>query len=150
VGVPIPAPAAAPASAPSIPINRGSIPAVPGSRLSGDELITNLFEAMHDLNFLRDPLEGADFVLALLMDKLPSTIGLVHFYDINTREFVVVRAVGPGAPKAVQARTSEKDPLIAEAMAKKRAVVLPDTTGDERAKDGRWKMLDAECRSLVC
>jgi GAF domain-containing protein len=126
------------------------VPSIPGARLSGDELITTLFEAMHDLNFLRDPLEGADFVLALVMDKLPSTVGLVHFYDINTREFVVVRAVGPGAPKAVQARTSEKDPLVAEAMHKRRALVIPDTSNDERAQKGRFAMLDTACKSLVC
>ena len=84
--------------------NRGSIPSVPGSRLSGDELITDLFEAMHDLHFLRDSLEGADFVLALVMDKLPSAVALVHFYDINAREFVVVRAVGPGAREGAASR----------------------------------------------
>jgi hypothetical protein len=137
-------------SSPSIPASRGSIPSVPGARLSGDELITTLFEAMHDLNFLRDAFEGADFVLSLIMDKLPSTVGLVHFYDINSREFVVVRAVGPGATKAIQARTSEKDPLVVEAMRGRRAVVIADATGDERAQKGRWSMIDVACRSLVC
>jgi len=133
-----------------MPANRGSIPSVPGSRLSGDELITTLFEAMHDLNFLRDPLEGADFVLGLVMDKLPCTVALVHFYDINTREFVVVRAVGPGALKAIQARTPEKDSLIAEAMHTRRSVVIAEASGDERAQKGRWGMIDISCRSLVC
>jgi hypothetical protein len=147
---PAPAPRSSRPSFPAVPGNRASVPSIPGNRLSGDELITTLFEAMHDLNFLRDPLEGADFVLSLVLDKLPCTVALVHFYDINTREFVVVRAVGPGATKAVQARTPEKDPLIAEAMHGRRAVVIADATSDERAQKGRFTMIDTTCRSLVC
>jgi len=133
----------------SEPPPRTPMPSVPRVRLSGVELITDLFEAMHDLHFLRDPLEGADFVLALVMEKLPSTVGLVHFYDIDAREFVVVRAVGPGAAKALQIRTSEKDALIAEAMHKRRAVVIDDGTDDPRAQNGRWALIGS-CRSLVC
>jgi putative methionine-R-sulfoxide reductase with GAF domain len=149
-GEPIPSAPPSRPSFPAVPANRASVPSVPGSRLSGDELITTLFEAMHDLNFLRDPLEGADFVLALLMDKLPSTVGFVHFYDINSQEFVVVRAVGPGAIKAVATRTPEKDPLIAEAMRTRRAIVIAEASADERAQKGRWAMIDTACRSLVC
>jgi putative methionine-R-sulfoxide reductase with GAF domain len=129
---------------------RSSRPSIPGKRLSGDELIVDLFEVMHDLHFLQHPLDGADFVLALIMDKIPSTVGLVHFYDIDAREFVVVRAVGPGAAKALQMRTSEKEPLIAEAMQKRRAVVLRDSAAAERARKGRWALLDVETTSVVC
>jgi hypothetical protein len=124
-------------------------PSVPRVRLSGVELITDLFEAMHTLHFLRDSLEGAEFILALVMEKLPSAVGLVHFYDINSREFVVVRAVGPGAAKALQIRTSEKDPLIAEAMGGRRAVVIDDAKMDPRAQNGRWALIGS-CLSLVC
>lgn len=148
-----PAPAvAAPTAVPSEPALqriRTPAPSAPRIRLSGVELITDLFEALHDLHFLRDSLEGADFVLALVMEKLPSTVGLVHFYDIDAREFVIVRAVGPGASKTLQIRTSEKDALIAEAMRNKRAVVIDDATGDPRAQNGRWALIGS-CRSLVC
>jgi len=128
---------------------RSPTPSAPRVRLAGVELITDLFEAMHNLHFLRDSLEGADFVLALVMEKLPSTVGLVHFYDINAREFVVVRAVGPGGAKALQIRTNEKDSLIAEAMRSRRAVVIDDATEDARAQRGRWALIGS-CRSLVC
>jgi GAF domain-containing protein len=104
---------------------------------------------MHNLHFLRDSLEGADFILALVMEKLPSAVGLIHFYDINAREFVVVRAVGPGGAKALQVRTSEKEPLIAEAMRSRRAVVIEDASNDPRAQNGRWALIGS-CRSLVC
>ncbi len=104
---------------------------------------------MHNLHFLRDSLEGADFVLSLIMEKLPSTVGLVHFYDIDAREFVIVRTIGPGAAKTLQIRTNEKDALIAEAMRSKRAVVIDDATADPRAQNGRWALIGS-CRSLVC
>jgi GAF domain-containing protein len=124
--------------------------APPAVRLSGVELIADLFECMHDLHFLPDALAGADFVLRLMLDKLPSAVALVHFYDIDAREFVVVRAVGVGAAKVMQLRTNEKEPLIAEAMHKRRAVVLDDATGDSRAQNGRWALIGDPPRSLVC
>jgi hypothetical protein len=153
----MPVPVAAPPSAEAPPAEpsaeppppRTPAPSAPRIRLSGVELITDLFEAMHDLHFLHDPLEGADFILHLVMEKLPSTVGLVHFYDIDAREFVVVRAVGPGGAKALQIRTNEKESLIAEAMRSRRAVVIDDATKDSRAQSGRWALIGS-CRSLVC
>jgi hypothetical protein len=147
--VAVPAPVAAPPPPLDTSTRRTPLQSSPRVRLSGVELITDLFEAMHNLHFLHDSLEGADFILALVMEKLPSAVGLVHFYDINAREFVVVRAVGPGAAKALQVRTNEKEPLIAEAMRSRRAVVITDATGDERAQNGRWALIGS-CRSLVC
>jgi GAF domain-containing protein len=127
---------------------RGSAPSLGRRRLVGEELIADLFEAMHDLHFLRDPFEGADFVLSLVMDKLPSQVGLVHFYDIDAREFVVVRALGPGAATRLGHRTSEKDPVVAEAMRKRRAVVVADVEAGEQT--GRWEGLEVPARSFVC
>ena len=74
----------------------------------------------------------------------------MHFYDIDAREFVVVRAVGAGAAKVMQIRTNEKEPLIAEAMRKRRAVVIDDAAGDPRAQNGRWALIGDPPRSLVC
>jgi hypothetical protein len=132
------------------PAPRAQVPSAPGVRLSGVELIADLFECMHDLHFLPDALTGADFVLSLMLDKLPSQVALVHFYDIDAREFVVVRAVGVGAVKVMQLRTSEKEPLIAEAMHKRRAVVLDDASSDTRAQNGRWALIGDPPRSLIC
>ena len=105
---------------------------------------------MHDLHFLRDGIEGADFILSLLTEKLPSAVVLVHFYDIDAREFVVVRASGKGAKKVLSIRTSEKDPLIAEAMRKRRAVVIADAQDDPRTSRGRWALIDVATKSLAC
>jgi hypothetical protein len=145
-----------PEAAPVIPVttpvapSRAPAPSVPSVRQSGVDLIADLFECMHDLHFLPDALAGADFVLALMLDKLPSAAALVHFYDIDSREFVVVRAYGAGATKAMQVRTNEKEPLVAEAMGKRRAVVLDNAAGDMRAQNGRWSLVGDPPRSLIC
>jgi hypothetical protein len=71
------APAPAAAKAPSTPPQPAQVkkPAKPHKRLSGEDLITELFESFGDLHFLRDSLEGAEFVLALMLEKLPSASG---------------------------------------------------------------------------
>jgi GAF domain-containing protein len=129
---------------------RAAAPSSPAVRLSGVELIADLFECMHDLHFLPDALAGADFVLGLMLDKLPSAVALVQFYVFDAREFVVVRAVGAGAAKVMQLRTNEKEPLIAEAMLKARAVVLDDAATDPRVQNGRWALIGDPPRSIIC
>jgi GAF domain-containing protein len=114
----------------------------------GEELITDLFEAMHDLHFVRDPHEGADFVLTLALEEFRSEIGMVHLYDINRREFVIARAVGPKAQQVIGGRTAERDPLVTEIMRRRRPFVL-DVRRDPRVKAGRWAALGAEPRVIL-
>jgi hypothetical protein len=122
---------------------------VPTKRLSGDDLLAELFEAFNDLHFLRDSIEGAEFVLALTLEKLPSEIGLVSLFDINKREFVIVRQTG-GAQRAVGQRQPERAPIASTAMRKRHAVVISDPGGAQRAVDDRFKHIGVEIRSLVC
>jgi hypothetical protein len=144
-----PSSAASPRPASSPPRRkRASIPPKSGARLSGDDLIAELFEACSDLHFLRDALEGADFVLALTLEKIPSTVGLVSLFDINRREFVVVRQ--RGGKSALLARLPERAPLVQAAMRSQRAVVVPDASRDERALDDRWKAIGGELSSVIC
>ena len=60
---------------------------------------------MHELHFMRDIVSGAEFVLGVLNDTLPCELTLVHVFDINTGQFVLVRANGPGSDKLVLFRT---------------------------------------------
>jgi hypothetical protein len=99
-------------------------PPVPKHRIRGDELITVLFESMHDLNFLRDSIEGGDFCLGLALEKLPSRIGLVYLYDIDHREFVIVCASGAPPDGIVGKRFAETEPALSNAMRKRRAILL--------------------------
>jgi GAF domain len=139
---PIDAPKAAPAAAAS------SRPAAPRKRLSGDDLLAELFEAFGDLQFLRDSLEGAEFVLALTLEQLPCEVGLVSLFDMNTREFVVVRQSG-GQGSALCARQPERAPVAGNAMRKRRAIVVSDPAGAAAAMDDRFRAAGVEIRSLV-
>ncbi|WP_437877000.1 GAF domain-containing protein [Sorangium sp. So ce513] len=138
---------AAPTAPSRPPRRRSSFP--PGNgRLSGDDLLAELFEACSDLHFLQDTLAGADFILALTVEKIPCALGLVSLFDINRREFVVVRQ--HGGKGALLTRLSERAPLALAAMRSRRAVVVPDAASDERVMDDRWKAAGAELRSVVC
>jgi GAF domain-containing protein len=120
-----------------------------GKRLAGDDLLTELFEAFGDLHFVQDALAGADFVLHLTLQKLPSEVGLVSMFDMNTREFVIVRQSG-GPRSAITMRQPEKAPLAISAMRKRHAVVVADAAEAERAMDTRWRAIGVELKSLVC
>ncbi|WP_235879866.1 GAF domain-containing protein [Polyangium aurulentum] len=143
-----PKPAAPPAAAPAAAAKPASL-RPPKPRATGEELLTELFEACADLGFLSDPLEGADFVLALAMEKIPSELCLVSLFDIDKKEFFVVRQSG-GKTQCLGATLSEKSGLAQAAMRAKRAVVIPDAVRDPRATDARWKAIGIEPKSIAC
>ncbi|AUX20119.1 uncharacterized protein SOCEGT47_005820 [Sorangium cellulosum] len=129
------------------PPRRSSRPPKAG-RLSGDDLIAELFEACSDLHFLHDTLEGADFVLALTLDKIPCAVGLVSLFDIDRREFVLVRQ--HGGKGALLSRLPERAPLAQAALRSRQAAVVPDVSRDERALNDWWTPLGVTPRSVVC
>jgi GAF domain-containing protein len=94
--------------------------------VAGEELVADLFDAMHELHFQRDALEGGDFCLTLAMEKLPSEVGLVHLYDIDRREFIVAAARGAKASALLLRREAESDSMLAAAMRRRRSVVVGD------------------------
>jgi hypothetical protein len=140
---PVPAP-----TKPAVPVAAAK-PAAPKKRLTGEDLLAELFEAFGDLHFVRDSLEGAEFVLNLTLEKLPAEAGLVSLFDMNTREFVVVRQKG-GAKSALCARQPEKAPLAFSAMRKRHAIVIDDAAGAEGAMDDRWRTAGVQLKSIVC
>lgn len=122
-------------------------PATP-KPVSSDEIIADIFESMHDLHFLRDAYEGADFVIALALDKMRCKLGIAQLYDINRREFVVAHAVGPGADNTLGNRTSEHDPMLAEIMNRRTPFVI-DASKDPRFREGRWEHLGGEPTAVL-
>ena len=139
---------AAAAKAAAVPATlRNSSPAK--KRLSGDDLITELFEAFGDLHFVRDALEGAEFVLALTMEKLPSEVAVVSFFDMNKREFVIVRQSG-GPKSALCARQPERAPLAFSAMRRRHAIVVADKEGAAKATDDRFRAMGVEIKTMIC
>jgi GAF domain-containing protein len=92
-------------------------------RVTGDELISSLFESMHDLHFLRDALDGGQFCLALATEVLPARAALIHFFDVERREWVVACTRGKDTPRLLNVRTPEGDDLLREAARRRRAIV---------------------------
>ncbi|HVY45598.1 MAG TPA: GAF domain-containing protein [Minicystis sp.] len=118
-------------------------------RLAGDDLLGELFEALSELGFMADALAGAEYVLAVALEKIPSELGLVSFFDINKREFVVVRQMG--GPRGVLGfRQPEKAPIALSAMRNKQAVVVTEAEQVARATDARFEAAGVEVKSLVC
>ncbi|HEY6561219.1 MAG TPA: hypothetical protein VI072_28295 [Polyangiaceae bacterium] len=149
--------AGAPASAVSAPASTGiparaAAPPAPARRRqrSSEDLISELFETMHDLHFSPDLISGAEFVLKVLHGALPCELTLVHVFDINTRQFVVVRASGPGSEKLLLHRTADGDPVLSAAMHRRRALRLDRAGEDPRLASGRWKLPGVEPRHAVC
>ncbi len=112
-------------------------------RATGEELISDLFESVHALDFCKDSVEAAAFTLKLAMEKLASDTGAVHLYDIDRREFVVVQAEGPGAEALRGLRTPDTDALAAEAMRRRGAFIVAASSGDPLAAGRRWEALAA-------
>jgi GAF domain-containing protein len=120
-----------------------------GPRLEGDELLTDMFEAMAELNFLGDALEGADFVLAQAMEKLPCEVGLVSLFDMAHREYVVVRQIG-GKRSGVLLRLPQHAKLPQTAMRYSRAVIVAEPSRHRDQIDRRWREIGVTLHSLVC
>jgi len=89
-------------------------------RVSGDELITSLFESMHDLHFLRDALDGGQFCLALATEVLPSRAAIIHFFDIEKREWVVACTRGKEMGRLLTMRAPENDEILRDCARKRR------------------------------
>lgn len=123
--------------------SRIPIPKV-GSRTNGDEVIALLFEAMHDLHFLRDAIEGADFCLQLAQEVIPSRAGFAHFFDLEKREFCLVRAKGESTGELIGKRHLEGEPILSAAVKAKRAVVR----GTEDTMTNRYIVIGG-AKSLV-
>ncbi|MDI1428161.1 GAF domain-containing protein [Polyangium sorediatum] len=154
-----------PARSPSAPPPRaaaGSSPAIkaaattttkstpPKARVrSAEELMKELEGASTDLHFLSDALEGADFVISILREQLPSELILVWFHDAEKRELVLVRQQG-GKHDRLLARMPDRTGLAQAAIANKKALVITDAQRDPRAVDARWKAFGIDPKSIAC
>ncbi len=99
-------------------------------RRAGEDLIGELFETMHDLHFLQGVADGAEFMLAAVDSIVPCDGVLIHVFDINTRQFVVVRAKGPGAMRVLLQRTPDSDPFFNAVMRRPGSVAIHDVASD--------------------
>lgn len=105
---------------------------------------------MHDLHFMQGVADGAEFALAALDSVIPCDGVLVHVFDIDSRNFVVTRAKGPGAIRALLHKTPDHDPFVATVMRRPRSVVLQDVADDPRILGARWDALGIQPRRALC
>jgi len=147
-----PVPATAPVGSNPTSAERGSRPRIvlEARRRAGEDLIGELFEIMHELNFAHDVAEGSEFVLSVLNELLPCEGVLIHVFDINTGHFVVVRAKGPNANTVLLQRMSDQDPLVRSVMRSTHATSVEDATDDPRFSGSRWQALGVAPRSVLC
>jgi GAF domain len=124
--------------------------AVAGRRRAGEDLISELFELMHELHFMRDVAAGAEFVLSVLDEVLPCEGVLIHVFDINTNHFVVVRAKGPNAKSALLQRMPDQDPLALSVMRSPQAISIQETAGDPRFAGKRWETVGVTPKMALC
>jgi hypothetical protein len=110
-------------------------------RRASDDLIGELFEKMHELHFSPDMIGGVEFVLGVINATLPSEGIVVHVYDINTRQFVIVRALGPSPQSVVLHRTPDSDALFKKGMRAHRCIRTPDAKSETAYADGRFSLL---------
>jgi hypothetical protein len=120
------------------------------SRRAGEDLIGELFETMHDLHFMSGVTDGAEFVLATLDSIIPCDGVLIHVFDINTRQFVVVRAKGPGTMQAILHRTPDSDEFFNNIMRRPRSLAFDDTAKDDRVLGPRWDALGVKPKRALC
>ncbi|HYJ11054.1 MAG TPA: GAF domain-containing protein, partial [Polyangiaceae bacterium] len=146
----------------AIPLTREKLPSHPSAgrsskprlpavrRRAGEDLIGELFETMHDLSFMHGVADGAEFVLAAVESIVPCEGVLIHVFDINARQFVVVRAKGPGTMQAVLHRTPDSDEFFANIMRRPGSVAIHDTAKDARVLGPRWEALGVKPLRALC
>lgn len=83
---------------------------------------------MHDLHFLRDALDGGQFCLALATEVLPARAAIIHFFDVEKREWIIACTRGKDTSRILTLRTPESDELLRDAARKRRALVAPNGT----------------------
>ncbi len=159
VTAPSPHPAPAPAASAPLPARVAAVdasdpPPIPrGQRVKGDELLSDLFDSSGDLEFVQDALDGADFVLNLALEKLPCEVGIVSFFDMNRREFIIVRQRG-GLKKALLSSLPEKAEVANRAMRSRHSIVLAAAEGaphhPDIAGDNRWSAMGVTPRRALC
>jgi hypothetical protein len=115
-----------------------------------EDLISDLFDRMGDLHFIHDLLDGADHVLVTLWELLPCEGTIIHVYDINREQFVLVRAAGPRPEAALLLRTPDDTPLFQEALRSGRVVSSEGEVGIDPFLGERWDLLGVEPRHALC
>ncbi|HEX4475493.1 MAG TPA: GAF domain-containing protein [Polyangiaceae bacterium] len=121
----------------------------PTVRPAGDRLVGALFEALHALHFMDEVRDGATFVQGVIASQIRPRAILVHLYDINQREFVIVAASGARTAALIDFQTADSDALVEDVMKGAEALLVLDPTTDPRLAKGRWLLVEPK-QSVLC
>lgn len=118
-----------PIAVPAAPVVIGSTDGIAavhpsGRRVTGDELIADLFDEIHGLQYQHDAVDAGYFCLDLALSKIPARAALLHFFDIEKREFVVACTRGAGVEQLLLVRHPGADACLNQATRTKQAVVI--------------------------
>jgi hypothetical protein len=116
--------------------------------LASEELLGASFERMHELRYLPNVVAGAAYVLETLEELIPSDGALIHVFDIDTRQFIVVRALGPRSRELLLTRTPGVGSYLEEALRRQ----TTSRSSSEDGLDGRaaWEALGLHIRWALC
>jgi hypothetical protein len=115
--------------------------------LASEELIGALFERMHELAYSATIAAGADFVLALLVEHIPCDGVLMHVFDAEADEFVVLRASGPRSKEVLGRRMPSARSHLREVLRGRAALELGPS--DVARSLGQWPALGISPRHVV-
>jgi transcriptional regulator with GAF, ATPase, and Fis domain len=138
-----------PAPAPPRPASAPPISQTFAKRPVGDELVSALFDTMHELEFAPDSLDGARFCLAAIESVVPCRASMIHLYDPRRRDFLVVDARGEAAESMLLLRQDEKDPLFRVALPTGRPFAWNNLKNSPIGRLARFSSLSYVDRVLV-
>lgn len=113
--------------------------------LASEELVGELFERMHELLYMQSIAEGAEYIKETLARFIPCDGALIYVFDIDAREFVVVRAIGPESAQVLGRRSSDAWPHLEEALRRQATVRVSGP-----AQPSSWRALGLEVEHSVC
>ena len=105
---------------------------------------------MHDLHFMSGVADGAEFMMAAIESIVPCEGVLIHVFDINTRQFVIVRAKGPGTMDVLLKRTPDSEPFVNSVMRRRGSLAIHDVAKDPRILGERWEVLRVKPERALC
>jgi hypothetical protein len=120
----------------------------PRRRNEGEDLISEIFDELHELTYLTDIAQGSDFVMAIIRAILPSEAVTIHVFDIDSSNFVVVRA-SPAVPDVLLLRMPDDDPLLRDVMARQGCARFDHAADDLRFESKLWTVLGVTPRQVL-
>lgn len=113
-----------------------------------EELVGALFERMHELLDAGTIGEGATFVRDIIAKYIPCEGALIHVFDAETREFVLVRAIGPNGGEVIGRRTKSDGSHLDAALRSESTLELRPADAPSSAE--LWRAVGVDAAITLC